>query len=85
MPDQGKTGFLEESPGVRSMSRLTIGWLLGLASAVVFALVFYVVFALTHKLDVSAAVISALAVPLGALVWHGVVALKNRNGPDAHE
>ena len=63
------------------MTRLSIAWLLSLATAVVGAIVFYVI----KVRPVEAAVITALAVPLGALVWHGVVAIKNRNGPDAHD
>lgn len=75
------TGFFEESPGVRSMSRLSIGWLLGLTTAVIGALVFYVV----KVRPVEAGVITAFGVPLGALVWHGIVSIKNRNAPDDKE
>lgn len=83
MPDQSnETGFLEEAPGVKSMTRLSIGWLLGLASAVVGTIAFYVVYALTHKLSLDAAVIGGIAAQLPAIIWHGVVAIKNRNGPD---
>jgi hypothetical protein len=72
------TGFFEESAGVRSMSRLAIGWLLGLATVIVGVVVFYVV----KVRPVDAAVIGALGAVLGAVVYHGAVAIKNRNAPD---
>ena len=60
------------------MTRLSIAWLLALASAVVGAVVFYVV----KRPTPDAAVIGALATVLGAVVYHGAVSIKNRNVPD---
>jgi len=77
-----KTGFLEEAPGIKSMTRLTIAWMLSLSSLVVGTIAVYVVYSLTHKLSLDAAVIGAIAAQLPALIWHGVVAIKNRNAPD---
>lgn len=72
------TGFLEETPGVRSMTRLAIVWLLVLATVIVGVVTFYVV----KVRPVDAAVVAALATILGAVVYHGAVAVKNRNVPD---
>jgi hypothetical protein len=72
------TGFFEESAGVRSMTRLAIGWLLVLATVIVGVVVYYVV----KVRPVDAAVVAALATTLGAVVYHGAVAVKNRNVPD---
>lgn len=70
-------GFLEESEGVRSMTRLTIAVLLTLTSIVVGVLCWYVL----HAQTLSAAVIGALAGVVSALVLNGAVAIINRNGP----
>ncbi len=72
-------GYLEESEGVKSSTRLSIVWLLALATTVVGGLITYIFFA---KEKVQAEVIGAFGVPLGAIVWHGIVAVKNRNVPD---
>jgi hypothetical protein len=71
-------GFLEESTGVRSMTRLAILWLLVLTTAVVAVACWYLL--RTHPPD--AAVLGALATVLGALVYKGAVAIKNRNAAD---
>lgn len=70
------TGFLEESVGVRSMTRLTILIVCVLSSAVV-ATVCYVA---VRKPD--AAVIGALGGVLLTLVAKGAVAIINRNSGD---
>jgi hypothetical protein len=75
------TGFLEESPGVKSMTRLAIAWLLGLATVIVGLVVFYVL----KVRPIDAAVLGGLAVLLGGVVWHGAVAVKSRNAPDAKD
>ena len=71
-------GFLEESTGGKSMTRLSIAWLLALTTAVVSALVFYVV----KVRPVEAGVVTAFGVPLGALVWHGIVSIKSKTSPE---
>ena len=70
--------FLEEAEGVWSMARLSMAWLLVLATAIVAVLCWYLV----KVRPIDAAVIGALATVLGALVYHGAVALKYRNAPD---
>lgn len=74
MPD--RIGFFEEDEGVSSMTRLAIFWLLVLATGLVAAIIAY---ALRGKPD--AGVLGALGVALSAVVLHGAVAIKNRNGP----
>lgn len=76
-----KTGFLEESPGVRSMSRLAIGACLVLAGAVVALLWCYVWWT---RAAASAGVIAAIVAALTALVLNGAVALAKRNGGDTN-
>jgi hypothetical protein len=66
-------GFLEESSGVRSMTRLAIGVLLVLTSLVVIATCWYVV-----KGAPNAGVVGALAGVIGALVLNGIVAIAKR-------
>ncbi len=63
------------------MTRLSIAWMLGLATVITSLLCFYVMFTVLHKGAVDAAVVSALTLGLGAVVWHGAVAIANRNGP----
>lgn len=70
------THFLEESPGVWSMSRLAIGVLLGLAVAFVAAIIKYTFTAPSPD----AGVIAALVGGLVAVVLNGAVAIINRNG-----
>lgn len=72
-------GYLEESEGVKSITRFSIAWLLALSSLVVAILGAYVWFA---REKTNAEVVGAFGVVLGALVWHGVVSIKNRNVPD---
>lgn len=67
------TGFLEESPGVRSMARLAILILSILTAAVVAVICIY---ALRPSPD--AEVVGALAGVLAALVLNGIVALAKR-------
>jgi membrane protein YdbS with pleckstrin-like domain len=69
------TGFLEESDGVWSMSRLAIATLLFLAAAIVGVTCWYVV-----RGQPNAAVLGALATILAALVVNGSVAIIKRNG-----
>lgn len=71
-------GFLDESEGVRSMTRLTMAWLLGLTSLVVGVALLYVI----RTPHPDAEVLGGFAAILTALVWHGVVAVKYRNPPD---
>lgn len=73
-------GFLEESEGVRSMSRLAAAWMCALASALVVATCWYVV-----KGSGKAEVIAALGGMLLTIVAKGAVALVNRNAPDAEK
>lgn len=68
-------GFLEESDGVRSMTRLAIAVLLALTAAIVGVTCWYVV-----KQSPDAAVLAALAGIIGALVVNGIVAIAKRNG-----
>lgn len=70
-------GFLEESQGVRSMTRLAIGWVLALASAIVGVACWYVV-----KGKPESSVLLALSTILGVLVVKAIYAIKNRNAPD---
>jgi uncharacterized membrane protein len=72
-------GYLEESEGVKSTARLSIVWLLVLVSIVIGTLAGYVFIAKEKTND---EVVGAFGVVLGALVWHGVVSIKNRNVPD---
>lgn len=71
-------GFLEEAEGVLSMTRLAMAWLLTLATAVVGFTCWY----LLHARPIDAAVLGGIAAILGALVYHGAVAVKYRNAPD---
>ena len=71
-------GFLEESPGVKSSTRLFAAILLALAAVVVALIVWYVM----HTKVPDASVIGGLAGVLGALVVQGVVAIMRRNGDD---
>lgn len=73
------TGFLEESPGVWSSTRLFAAVLLALAAIVVGLVVWYVV----SVRPTVANVIYALSAVLGALVIQGVVAIMKRGGGDA--
>lgn len=72
------TRFLEESPGVWSMTRLAILWLLILATALVGTMILYVL----CYMHPDAAVLGTLGVALSAVVYKGAVAIKNRNSPD---
>jgi hypothetical protein len=75
-----KVGFLEESKGVRSMTRLSIGWLLTLTSALVATIAWYVV----HMGEkANPLVVTALVGGLTALVLNGIVAVIKRNGGEA--
>lgn len=67
------------------MTRLAIAWLLALASVLVGVTAFYVIYDITHGATVDAAVLGAFATLLGAIVYKGAVAIKNRNYelPDA--
>lgn len=67
------------------MTRLAIAWLLVLASVLVGLTAFYVIYDVTHGRGANAEVIGAFAVLLGAVVYKGAVAIKNRDivPPDA--
>lgn len=69
-----KTGFLEESPGVKSMTRLTIAWLMVLATAIIGTVCYYV---LTGKPE--SAVLLAMGGILLTLVVKGIIAIRSRN------
>lgn len=71
------TGFFEESKGVRSMTRLALGWLLLLASLVVGTACWYVL-----HCKPEASILLALVSMLTVLVVKGIFAIKNRNAPD---
>lgn len=73
-------GFLEESEGVRSMSRLTVAWMCGLATVLVGTIAWYVV---TLKTDAKESVILALGGALVTIVAKGAIAIINRNSPSA--
>lgn len=70
------TGFLEESPGVRSMTRLTILLTIGLSAVVVGSTCAYLFVAK----EPNPAVIGAMGAVLVTLVVKCVVAITNRNG-----
>lgn len=72
------TGFLEESEGVRSMTRLAILILCVLVVAVVGTICWYVL----HTDAPTADVILALAAVLAALVLNGIVAIVKRGDGD---
>lgn len=74
------TGYLEESPGVKSMSRLAIAVCLGLAAVLVGTITLY---ALRDNPD--AGVIGALAGALCTVVVKAIAALVTRNGKEADE
>jgi hypothetical protein len=72
-----RTGFFEESPGVRSMTRLTIAWLMLLASALVATACWYVVEGPPeHKVEV----LGGIGAILLTITVKAVVAIRNRNG-----
>jgi hypothetical protein len=71
------TGFLEESAGVRSMTRLAIAALLVCTGAVVAVICLYVL-----RGNPDAGVLAALAGILGALVINGIVAIAKRSGAE---
>lgn len=69
-------GFLEESEGVRSMTRLTIAWMCVLATVIVATTCYCVV---TRKLEpVGIAAMGGLLLTLAAKT---IVAIINRNAP----
>lgn len=70
------TGFFEESPGVRSMTRLVLFITIIAALLVVIATCGYLVFVKEPK---SSAIV-AMTGMLAALVANGVVAIIKRNG-----
>jgi hypothetical protein len=72
-----KTGFLEESPGVRSMSRLVIAWSMALETVCVLALCWY----LTHGKP-EAAIIAAFGAAMVPIATKCAVALIKRNSGD---
>ena len=73
------TGFLEESPGVKSATRLAA---LAMTAAVVLLCLALAAYLLTSE-SPSATVIGALAAPLAPLAGGIFAALKVRNGGDA--
>jgi hypothetical protein len=76
MARQVKTGFLEESPGVRSMARLAI------LACLLFALVFValIVWYVLVQRPVESRIVVALTGALTAVVLNGAVAIIKRNG-----
>lgn len=70
-------GFLEEAPGVRSMARLTIGWMSILATAVVATTCWYVI-----RGKPEAGVLCGLGGILATIVAKGAVAIINRKSDD---
>lgn len=75
-------GFLEESAGVRSMARLTIGWMCALATMLVSTMCYV---ALRGRGDRNAEILAALGGGLLTIVAKGAVAIYNRNGGDAEK
>jgi hypothetical protein len=67
-------GFLEESAGVRSATRLIMVGLLGLAGCVTLSLCAYVLFVPSPSAGIAATLAGALA----TLVIHGAVAVSKR-------
>lgn len=80
MSDGQCVGFLEQSPGNKSSTRLIAVWLTGLATVLVGTIVFYVVYSLTRKpaLPLDQYIILALVAGLTAVVLNGAVAIINR-------
>ena len=73
------TGFLEESPGVRSMVRLTVAQMVLCIVALVVAVI---VVALSNSAN-AAGIIAALGGVIGVLAGGVWAALKVRNGAEA--
>lgn len=72
----GACGFLEEGPGVRSMTRLVMLVLSLLTAGVVGTICVYVL----RSASPDAQVVLGLAGVLGALVLNGIVAIARRGG-----
>ena len=79
MSDTEKAGFLEESPGVKSSTRLFALILVLDTTALVGATCWYFV----KGTAPSAEVIGAVAALTGALVLNGVVAIVKRGGGES--
>jgi hypothetical protein len=79
------TGFLEESAGVRSVTRLIAVIITLLAVVIVGLIVWYVVASVLHAKSPDAGVLAALGGILAAVVAHGAVAIIRRGTgePDA--
>lgn len=75
-PNGQRCGFFEESPGVRSSTRLIMFILAACVVALTGATCWYLV---RPKMAPDASVISAMALLIGALVLNGIVAIRNRN------
>lgn len=73
-------GWLEESPGVKSSTRLFAAILLGMAGVLVATVVGYVWFCITRTppIVLSGPVIGSLAACLTAIVGQGAVAISKR-------
>ena len=71
------TGFLEETPGVKSSTRLIALWCIALASVIVAAILVYV-----FRRAPDSAILSLLVALVGTFVIHGAVAIVNRNAGD---
>lgn len=75
------TTFFEESPGVRSMARLTIFWMNCLSSLIVVTGCSYIIYQIMHQKDPSAGVITAITGFLLVPAVKAIYAIKNRNAP----
>jgi hypothetical protein len=72
------TGYLEESPGVKSSTRLIGVGLLALTAITVVVNAWYVVYSVLHKIAPDAAFEGAIAVFAGATCYQGCVAISKR-------
>jgi hypothetical protein len=77
-----RVGFLDESEGVRSSTRLFGLILLALTAVLVATIPLYVVLAFRCKVEISALVIGAIVGGIAPLVVQGLVAIAKRNGSD---
>ncbi len=82
----GSCGYLEESPGVRSSSRLLAMLLFSLTALVVLALLGYVVYVLrVMRAQPSGEVLHGFAWVIGALGAWGGVSIGTRNLGTGHD
>lgn len=71
-------GFLEESPGVRSSTRLLAFLCFACAALLTLGMLGYIFYCVTHKMQPDANVISSIVLGLTAFVSQGAVAIFKR-------